>query len=87
MISLAWEYTNHWNYGKRIIRNLKSENGYVNLNFELDKLWVNFQKKHEFNPIHNHFGAFSFACWINIPYNLDDEMDLAQVKNSNAKAT
>lgn len=87
LISLAWNYTNHWNYSKQVIRTIKSENEYVNINFELDKLWVNFQKKHEFNPIHNHFGVFSFACWIDIPYNLEDEMSLAQVKNSNAKAT
>jgi len=87
MISLAWEYTNHWNYGKKVIRTIKSKNDYVDIKFELDRLWVNFQKKYEFNPIHNHFGIFSFACWINIPYNLEDEMKLDQVKNSNAKAT
>jgi hypothetical protein len=87
MVSLAWEYTNHWNYGKKVIRTIRSKNEFVNINFELDKLWVNFQKKHEFNPVHNHFGIFSFACWINIPYKLEDEMNLEQVKNSNAKAT
>lgn len=25
---------------------------------KLTSLWVNFQKKHEFNPIHNHDGVF-----------------------------
>lgn len=87
VVSLAWEYTNHWNYGKKVIRTIKSTDDYVNINFELDKLWVNFQKKHEFNPNHNHFGVFSFACWLNIPYDLEKEMELDQVKYSNAKAT
>jgi len=50
---------------------------------ELDKLWVNFQKKHEFNPPHNHSGAFSFVIWIKIPYNLANEFKLANSKNSN----
>jgi hypothetical protein len=87
LISLAWEYTKKWNYGKKIIRPIKGKGDYVNIEFELDKLWVNFQKKHEFNPNHNHMGIFSFACWMNIPYNIEDEMNLEQVKYSNAKAT
>ena len=33
----------------------------------LDKLWVNFQKQHEFNPPHNHAGVFSFVIWVKIP--------------------
>jgi hypothetical protein len=35
--------------------------------------WVNFQKKYEFNPIHNHSGVFSFVIWIQIPYDIDEE--------------
>lgn len=45
--------------------------------------WINFQKKHEFNPLHNHTGEFSFVVWTKIPYNLDDEMNLPLSKNSN----
>ena len=37
-------------------------------------LWCNFQKKHEFNPPHIHSGLFSFVVFIQIPYNLEDEM-------------
>jgi len=47
-----------------------SENG---LNYELLNLWVNYQKKHDFNPIHNHAGAYSFAIWVQIPYDLEEE--------------
>ncbi len=39
----------------------------------LDAMWVNFQRKGEFLPIHNHAGIYSFVIWIKIPYNLSDE--------------
>jgi len=41
--------------------------------FYIDKLWVNFQKKHEFNPPHNHAGIYSFVIFVKIPYNLEKE--------------
>lgn len=41
--------------------------------FCLNSMWVNLQKKHEFNPVHNHFGVFSFIIFLKIPYNLDEE--------------
>jgi hypothetical protein len=39
----------------------------------LDSLWVNKQKKHEFNPMHHHAGVLSFVIWVNIPYDLKEE--------------
>mgnify|MGYP003120974134 CR=1 FL=1 len=39
----------------------------------LNNMWVNYQKKHEFNPIHNHNGLFSFIIFIKIPYDLKKE--------------
>ena len=50
----------------------------------LDSLWVNFQKKHEFNPIHNHSGFASFIIFVNIPYNLDDEENYFENINPDA---
>ena len=44
-----------------------------NVPFVLQKLWINLQKKYEFNPIHNHGGVFSFIIPLNIPYKLEDE--------------
>ena len=38
--------------------------------------WVNFQKKHEFNPVHNHDGEYVFVIWLNVPYNIEDEMNM-----------
>ena len=39
----------------------------------LESLWVNYQKKYEFNPIHNHHGFCSFIVFVNIPYDLKKE--------------
>lgn len=58
-----------------------------NLPFKIGQLWVNFQKKHEFNPIHNHTGIFSFIIFIKIPYNLDDELKKGPGRNSNTNAS
>jgi hypothetical protein len=35
--------------------------------------WVNFQKKHEFNPIHTHDGVFSFVIWHKVPFTKENE--------------
>jgi hypothetical protein len=39
----------------------------------MDGAWVNFQKKHEFNPLHNHSGDFSFVIYVKIPYTIEEE--------------
>ena len=39
----------------------------------LDAIWVNFQKKYEFNPIHIHQGVISFVLWIQVPYIMENE--------------
>lgn len=42
--------------------------------YHLDRPWVNFQRKHEFNPLHKHSGEFSFVLWLQIPYTKEDEL-------------
>ena len=44
--------------------------------FVLESLLVNFQKKHEFNPVHIHKGAFSFVIIMKIPYELHEEEEI-----------
>ena len=44
-----------------------------NIQFDLISLWANFQKKYEFNPLHDHGGLFSFVIWHKIPYLIQDE--------------
>ena len=51
----------------------------------LDILWVNFQKKYEFNPNHNHSGVYSFVIWIDIPYEIEDEINMPASINSTSK--
>ena len=41
--------------------------------FKLQRLWVNYQKKYDFNPLHIHSGIFSFVIWVHIPYDLEEE--------------
>jgi hypothetical protein len=48
----------------------------------LDELWVNFQKKGEFQPVHAHRGAFSFVIWMDIPYHSKDEGNIPIAKTS-----
>jgi len=43
----------------------------------LKELWVNYQKKLEFNPLHCHDGILSFILFIKIPYNIEDELKVA----------
>jgi hypothetical protein len=50
---------------------------------ELVDPWVNFQKKHEFNPMHMHDGLLSFVIWTHVPYSIEDEMQQKRSKDSN----
>lgn len=47
-------------------------------------IWINFQKKYEYNPLHNHIGVLSFVVWVQIPYNLKDELSHPNCINSNS---
>lgn len=58
-----------------------------NLPYFLSNMWVNYQKKHEFNPIHTHAGVFSFVIFNKIPYNLKDEFKVFPVVSNNVHKT
>jgi hypothetical protein len=45
---------------------------------------VNFQEKHEFNPLHDHTGVFSFVIWLKIPYLAETEKQFGPGNNSRA---
>ena len=53
----------------------------------LQNLWINLQKKHEFNPLHNHTGILSFIIFLKVPYNLDDEMKVFPQSSSEPMAS
>ena len=46
----------------------------------LQKLWVNYQKENEFNPLHDHTGIYSFVIWMKIPTNWKDQFKLPFLK-------
>ena len=61
-------------------------NFHQNQNYIIDNdAWVNFQKKHEYNPIHFHHKAISWVIWIAIPYDLEEELNMPNVRESNYK--
>ena len=52
-------------------------------NWRLSRLWVNYQKKYEFNPPHIHDGSFSFVIFVKVPYLMQDEVNNKSVRGSN----
>jgi len=42
----------------------------------VNDVWVNYQEKGEYNPNHNHGGSASFVIWVNIPYDIEKELDV-----------
>lgn len=43
---------------------------------KISDLWVNYQTKHEFNPIHDHRALMSFVIWVKIPYTREAETEI-----------
>lgn len=53
--------------------------------------WINFQSKHEYNPLHIHSGVLSWVLWYHIPYSMEDEKKYGpgkyiEEKNNNRNA-
>tara|TARA_Y100000004_G_scaffold54546_1_gene60779 strand:- start:309 stop:875 length:567 start_codon:yes stop_codon:yes gene_type:complete len=38
----------------------------------LRDLWVNYQRKGEYNPLHSHHGVISFVIFVDVPYGADE---------------
>ena len=51
----------------------------------LKSLWVNFQEKYEFNPLHNHSGILSFVIWLDIPFDITNERNVFPNNKDNDK--
>jgi len=49
----------------------------------LNDFWVNYQYKTEFNPFHDHYGVYSFAIWMRIPYSWEEQKKLSQFRDMN----
>ena len=72
-------YYKNWNYYYDI-KITKSKPPPI---FQLPELWVNYQKKHEFNPPHKHRGIFSFVVFMKIPTHWKEQHALPFSANSN----
>ena len=70
---------------KRELDNIFRKTDFEN-NFEVEpyllNMWVNFQKRGEFQPLHTHTGIFSFVIWMEIPYHHNDESELPFTKGN-----
>ena len=55
--------------------------------FVLETFWVNYQRKHEFNPIHDHRygGLYSFVIFMKIPTHWKEQHALPISTNSNCQ--
>ena len=74
-------FENQFDYIKTLNYNL------CDRNIIIDRVWVNFQKKYEFNPIHNHSGLLSFIIYLNVPFFIDDERKNNPGKYSNTNVS
>ncbi len=68
------------NGGKDPVRN------YIQINptktpLLLTEFWVNYQYQTDFNPFHFHGGVYSFAIWMKIPTEWEDQCKLPQFQN------
>ena len=71
---MAKAYQQQWNYYPKENPN---DNKLI-----VESVWVNMQKKLEVNPLHNHDGTLSFVAWLHIPFKLEDERKVENIKNS-----
>ena len=51
----------------------KHTNIYKEHPYFLKDFWVNYQYKHEYQPTHNHGGAYSFVIWLKIPTDYEEQ--------------
>jgi hypothetical protein len=78
VLGMVGEYERSFRY----LRDLKQDK-----QLDLVQLWINFQKKHDFNPVHNHNGVMSFVIWLKIPYDIETEMTVYKGAGSETNCT
>lgn len=76
VLDLCNKYTQNWDI-THTRNDLRSDD------LEMYVYWANFQKKHEFNPVHTHDGIYSFAIWLKVPFLIEDELNTSMCKNTN----
>ncbi len=79
--SLASAYEKHFKYMQSMGNQIMSLDNGMSFDLRLRNCWVNFMKKYEFNPVHNHSGLYSFNIFVKIPYDLKEEFDSPRTQN------
>lgn len=59
----------------------------LQVKYNLTNLWVNYSKKYDFNPVHSHYGIYSFVIWVKIPYDLNEEKKVYNKLNGNSQTS
>jgi hypothetical protein len=77
---MCFDYLDNFNYQPASVLGMMN---YEKHPFQLDSLWVNFQRQNEFNPSHTHSGVFSFAIFMKIPTHWQEQHNLPSVTKSN----
>tara|TARA_B100001109_G_scaffold39164_1_gene30796 strand:- start:10748 stop:11362 length:615 start_codon:yes stop_codon:yes gene_type:complete len=71
------------NYKQEFPYTIKKPDTISDGNLVLNGFWVNYQRQHEFNPMHDHGGAYSFVIWLTIPTQSQEQHNLAFLKGMN----
>lgn len=79
LLNTCEEYNKKYDY----IKTISFLTNDVPLVLQKEDLWINFQKKYEFNPVHNHTGVYSFVIWLKVPFLMEDEIKLSPGNYSN----
>ena len=82
---LAGIYEKKFNYMSCMGNQTMSLDQGMSFDLRLRNCWVNFMKKYEFNPIHNHSGLYSFNIFVKIPYDLKKEFDSPRTQNKDQR--
>jgi hypothetical protein len=84
LLYLANRYDEKWHYFQELDEQF---NVTTPKQLRLTDLWANFQRKHEFNPVHTHTGILSFVIWVKIPYDLEEEKKVFPVVSNSDPRT
>jgi len=56
-----------------------------NITLKNTSLWVNFQRKYEYNPAHTHPALFTFVAWTKVPFTMENENNHELARKTNQK--
>lgn len=81
-------------YIKDLVTKIETNSNYILNSFKtpitkvvLSEMWINFQKKYEYNPLHTHFGIYSYVIWYQVPYTKEEEATKYGYKSNIASDT